>query len=88
MKRVSSGPAERAAEVPDLFWSMATENAPSTPEKKFQSKVLEGRLVGGKPTMECSHERELPKKPQQEDRRDSEEAGDGRQLSKIKRTSH
>lgn len=50
LKRVSSGPAKRAAEVPDLFWSTATEDAPGAAEKKFESKVLEGRFVGGKPT--------------------------------------
>lgn len=49
MKHVSSGPAERAAEVPDLFWSTATD-APGAAEKKFESKVLEERFVGGRPT--------------------------------------
>lgn len=49
LKHVSSGPAERAAEVPDLFWSTATD-APGAAEKKFESKVLEERFVGGRPT--------------------------------------
>lgn len=50
MKRVSSGPAERAAKVPDLFWSMATKDTARAAEEKFESKGSggEGRvLVGG-----------------------------------------
>lgn len=48
MKCVSSGPAERAAEVPDLFWSTATKYAGGAAEKKFEFKVLWENLVGGK----------------------------------------
>lgn len=90
MKHVSSGPAERAAEVPDLFWSTATD-APGAAGKKFESKVLEERFVGGRPTDgERPTSENFPGSSSSRRRRREagrEEAGDGRQLSKIKRTS-
>lgn len=94
LKRVSSGPAKRAAEVPDLFWSTATEDAPGAAEKKFESEVLEVRFVGGEPTggerprVRTSQEAAAAARGetgQREAGRD--QAGDGRQLSTVERAS-
>lgn len=66
LKCVSPGSAERAAEVPDLFWSTATKDAGGAAGKKFESKVLWENLVGGKPT---DQEQPLAKTSHQEERK-------------------